>query len=59
VRVGHASRNVANPLPHLPAPGSSDERNHTTQLSDQTRIDITRWAQEYISGLVENHHGDR
>jgi hypothetical protein len=50
---------MANPLPHLPAPGSSDERNHTTQLSDQTRIDITRWAQEYISGLVENHHGDR
>jgi hypothetical protein len=28
------------------------------QLSEQTRIDITRWAQEYISGLVENHHGD-
>ena len=28
------------------------------QLSDQTRINITRWAQEYISGLVDNHHGD-
>jgi hypothetical protein len=31
----------------------------TVQLSEQTRSDITRWAQEYISGLVENHHGDR
>jgi hypothetical protein len=27
-------------------------------LSDQTRVNITRWAEEYISGLVRNHHGD-
>lgn len=28
-------------------------------LDTQTRFDITRWAEEYIAGLVENHHGDR
>lgn len=28
-------------------------------LDIQTRLDITHWAEEYISGLVENHHGDR
>ena len=27
-------------------------------LSDQTRLNITRWAEEYISGLVRDHHGD-
>jgi hypothetical protein len=26
-------------------------------LSDQTRTNITRWAQEYISGLVRDHDG--
>jgi hypothetical protein len=30
----------------------------TVHLSNQTRINITRRAQEYISGLVESHHGD-
>lgn len=27
------------------------------RLDAQTRLNITRWAHEYISGLVENHHG--
>jgi hypothetical protein len=27
-------------------------------LSDQTRVNITRWAEEYISGVVRNHDGD-
>ena len=31
----------------------------TAHLDTQTRLNITRWAEEYISGLVENHHGDR
>jgi hypothetical protein len=26
-------------------------------LDLQTRLNITRWAEEYIAGLVENHHG--
>jgi hypothetical protein len=29
----------------------------TMRLDPQTRLNITRWAEEYISGLVENHHG--
>jgi hypothetical protein len=29
----------------------------TTRLDAQTRLNITRWAEEYISGLVENHRG--
>jgi L-aminopeptidase/D-esterase-like protein len=29
------------------------------RLDTQTRIDIARWAEEYIARLVENHHGDR
>jgi hypothetical protein len=29
----------------------------TMPLDVQTRLNITRWAEEYISGLVENHHG--
>lgn len=28
------------------------------RLCIQTRINIARWAEEYISGLVENHDGD-
>jgi hypothetical protein len=31
---------------------------NTVRLDVQTRLNITRWAEEYISGLVENHHGD-
>jgi hypothetical protein len=30
----------------------------TVRLDVQTRLNITRWAREYISGLVENHNGD-
>jgi hypothetical protein len=42
-------------------PGARTEQRDvpTAHLDTQTRIDITRWAEEYISGLVENHHGDR
>ncbi len=28
------------------------------RLSIQTRINITRWAEEYIAGLVQTHNGD-
>jgi len=28
-------------------------------LDTQTRLDITHWAEQYIAGLVGNHHGDR
>ena len=31
----------------------------TVHLDTQTRLDITRWAAEYIAGLVENDQGDR
>jgi hypothetical protein len=31
----------------------------TAGLDTQTRIDITLWAEEYIAGLVEKHHGNR
>jgi hypothetical protein len=34
--------NPASPVPHL---------------DRQTRLNITRWAHEYIAGLVENHDG--
>jgi hypothetical protein len=27
------------------------------RLDVQTRTNITRWAEEYISGLVDNHNG--
>lgn len=30
----------------------------TVGLDLQTRLNIARWAQEYISGLVETHDGD-
>jgi hypothetical protein len=26
-------------------------------LDKQTRLNITRWTQEYIAGLIENHNG--
>ena len=29
----------------------------TVTLDRQTRLNITRWAEEYITGLVENHNG--
>lgn len=27
------------------------------RLDKQTRLNITRWAEEYIAGLVANHNG--
>ena len=44
------------------APGKAnvplERRGGTTVPLDlQTRLNVTRWAQEYISGLVENHNG--
>jgi hypothetical protein len=29
----------------------------TVRLDTQTRLNITRWAEQYITGLVENHQG--
>jgi hypothetical protein len=31
----------------------------TMHLDAQTRLDITRSAEEYIAGMVETYHGDR
>jgi hypothetical protein len=39
-------------VPDRPRPAAS-----ARPLDLQTRLNLTRWAQEYISGLVENHHG--
>jgi hypothetical protein len=33
-------------------------KGNAVQLDMQTRLNITRWAEEYIAGLVENHNGD-
>jgi hypothetical protein len=30
-----------------------------SHLDTQTRVDIARWAEEYITELVENRNGDR
>lgn len=46
---------------HLRGMPVSDWTDATTArrpLSDQTRTNITRWAEEYISGLVRDHDGD-
>jgi hypothetical protein len=38
--------------------GPIERRTGTTvSLDTQTRLNITRWAEEYIAGLVENHNG--
>ena len=42
----------------MPIATWTDATTHRRPLSDQTRVNITRWAEEYISGLVRNHHGD-
>jgi hypothetical protein len=40
------------------AAGAVGRREGTTaRLDAQTRMNITRRAEEYIVGLVENHHG--
>ena len=53
--------------PAEPATEPGDRRPARTErrvdavvhLDVQTRLDIAHWAEEYIAGLVENHHGDR
>jgi hypothetical protein len=49
-------------VPRMGMDGSAaiglDGRAGTTMRLDlQTRLNIVRWAEEYISGLVENHNG--
>jgi hypothetical protein len=39
------------------AQASKARRDGTMRLDVQTRLNIARWAREYIAGLVENHHG--
>ena len=50
------------PAEFIDTPSTAEDagkaRAPTRRLDLQTRLDITRWAQEYISGLVENHNGD-
>jgi hypothetical protein len=49
------------PAEFIEAPPIADiERREgtTVRLDVQTRLNITRWAEQYISGLVENHNGD-
>ena len=43
---GSAPGSASVPVPGLPG-----------RLDVQTRTNITRWAEEYISGLVDNHNG--
>ena len=41
------------------ATAPTEQREGTTMpLDQQTRLNITRSAEEYISGLVENHNGN-
>jgi hypothetical protein len=42
--------------PHAPIPR---RQGTTMHLDAQARLDITHWAQQYISGLVESNNGDR
>jgi hypothetical protein len=41
------------------ARGLTERRGTTSRLDLQTRLNIVRWADEYISGLVEDHNGGR
>jgi hypothetical protein len=41
----------------LEVPDWAEPAEPAGPLDLQTRLNITRWAHEYISGLVENHHG--
>jgi hypothetical protein len=56
------------PAEFIEIPSMADDAGHdrvpterregtTSPLDRQTLLDITRWAEEYISGLVENHDG--
>ena len=41
-------------------PQDAPRRTGTTaRLDPQTRLDIARWARQYISHVVENHNGGR
>lgn len=43
----------------LPDRDQPDNRHvPTAGLDPQMRLNIARWAKEYIAGVVENHHGD-
>lgn len=43
----------------VPDPGETDRRRDPNAgLDPQMRLNIARWAKEYIAGVVENHHGD-
>ena len=42
----------------MPVSTWTDATTPRPPLSDQTRVNITRWAEEYISGLVKAHHGN-
>jgi hypothetical protein len=42
----------------MPVSDWADATTARRPLSDQTRTNITCWAQEYISGLVRDHDGD-
>jgi hypothetical protein len=46
------SKALAETNRHLTASGGAAVR-----LDTQTRLNITRWVEEYIAGLVENHNG--
>ena len=49
------------PMAETLAPASSPtepRKGPTVRLDAQTRLNLTRWAEEYITGLVENHNGD-
>ena len=41
----------------LEVPDRSGPAESARPLDVQTRLNITHWAQEYISGLVANHDG--
>ena len=51
----HRTTSMDDQLPRLPP---IQRKDTAVRLCIQTRINITRWAEEYISGLVENHNGD-
>jgi hypothetical protein len=45
------------PTPSRPSGRIEPRGRIAVRLDTQTRLNITRWAAEYISGLVENHNG--
>jgi hypothetical protein len=48
------------PAEFIEAPAMTQDARReraTVRLDPQTRLNIVRWAGEYISGLVEDHNG--